>query len=186
MESLLSERSNETLENTLDSSDGDSSSIQTPLDESEQEASSSEDEQSVNFTPAQQKAYAAKKRARRKQKSNQVRSSDPDIEDLGVAMPALTTAKVEQQANLETSTARLDIGSIKSLDSNKKEMISSMTRKALTKQGYGLIGSHSGVKTCRWTKAALRGRGFCYKHVSYVYASSGVVLIRNLRQTFYG
>ncbi|NXE99313.1 TYW1 synthase, partial [Menura novaehollandiae] len=33
--------------------------------------------------------------------------------------------------------------------------------------GYKLIGSHSGVKLCRWTKAMLRGRGGCYKHTFY-------------------
>lgn len=37
----------------------------------------------------------------------------------------------------------------------------------LTKQGYRVIGSHSGVKLCRWTKAMLRGRGGCYKHTFY-------------------
>uniref|UniRef100_A0A672IHP5 S-adenosyl-L-methionine-dependent tRNA 4-demethylwyosine synthase TYW1 n=1 Tax=Salarias fasciatus TaxID=181472 RepID=A0A672IHP5_SALFA len=30
-----------------------------------------------------------------------------------------------------------------------------------------LIGSHSGVKLCRWTKSMLRGRGGCYKHTFY-------------------
>ncbi|KAF1567730.1 S-adenosyl-L-methionine-dependent tRNA 4-demethylwyosine synthase, partial [Eudyptes schlegeli] len=34
-------------------------------------------------------------------------------------------------------------------------------------QGYKLIGSHSGVKLCRWTKSMLRGRGGCYKHTFY-------------------
>ncbi|KAL8141200.1 LOW QUALITY PROTEIN: hypothetical protein V2J09_007221 [Rumex salicifolius] len=33
--------------------------------------------------------------------------------------------------------------------------------------GYKIIGSHSGVKLCRWTKAQLRGRGGCYKHSFY-------------------
>jgi len=33
-----------------------------------------------------------------------------------------------------------------------KEMITPELRQALTKQGYKLIGSHSGVKLCRWTK----------------------------------
>ncbi|NXG40820.1 TYW1 synthase, partial [Psilopogon haemacephalus] len=33
--------------------------------------------------------------------------------------------------------------------------------------GYKLIGSHSGVKLCRWTKSMLRGRGGCYKHSFY-------------------
>ena len=39
--------------------------------------------------------------------------------------------------------------------SEPKEMITPLLRKSLTKQGYKLIGSHSGVKICRWTKAML-------------------------------
>ncbi|XP_064893295.1 S-adenosyl-L-methionine-dependent tRNA 4-demethylwyosine synthase TYW1 isoform X6 [Columba livia] len=46
-------------------------------------------------------------------------------------------------------------------------MITPALREALTKQGYKLIGSHSGVKLCRWTKSMLRGRGGCYKHTFY-------------------
>ncbi|NXJ76204.1 TYW1 synthase, partial [Trogon melanurus] len=34
-------------------------------------------------------------------------------------------------------------------------------------ESYKLIGSHSGVKLCRWTKSMLRGRGGCYKHTFY-------------------
>ncbi len=45
--------------------------------------------------------------------------------------------------------------------------VSSPTHAALTKQGYAIIGSHSGVKICRWTKSALRGRGSCYKYSFY-------------------
>ena len=50
-----------------------------------------------------------------------------------------------------------------------KEMVAknSPTYAALTKQGYAIVGSHSGVKTCRWTKSALRGRGSCYKFSFY-------------------
>ena len=48
-----------------------------------------------------------------------------------------------------------------------KEMINDKLRTALTKQGYTLVGSHSGVKICRWTKSQLRGRGGCYKHSFY-------------------
>ncbi|XP_046841119.1 S-adenosyl-L-methionine-dependent tRNA 4-demethylwyosine synthase TYW1-like [Xenia sp. Carnegie-2017] len=48
-----------------------------------------------------------------------------------------------------------------------KEMITPLLRKSLTKQGYKLVGSHSGVKLCRWTKSMLRGRGGCYKHTFY-------------------
>merc|ERR1711959_463244 len=48
-----------------------------------------------------------------------------------------------------------------------KEMLTDPLRKALTKQGYKLMRSHSGVKLCRWTKSMLRGRGGCYKHTFY-------------------
>ncbi|ODV98525.1 hypothetical protein PACTADRAFT_48267 [Pachysolen tannophilus NRRL Y-2460] len=50
-----------------------------------------------------------------------------------------------------------------------KEMVAkdSPTYKSLTKQGYTVVGSHSGVKICRWTKSALRGRGSCYKFAFY-------------------
>jgi len=48
-----------------------------------------------------------------------------------------------------------------------KEMLTPMLRATLSKQGYKLIGSHSGVKMCRWTKSMLRGRGGCYKHSFY-------------------
>ncbi|KAI1269098.1 radical SAM superfamily-domain-containing protein [Xylariaceae sp. FL1019] len=54
-----------------------------------------------------------------------------------------------------------------------KEMVpkSSPTYTSLTKQGYAIVGSHSGVKICRWTKSALRGRGSCYKYSFYGIAS---------------
>ncbi|KAI9889533.1 MAG: hypothetical protein M1814_005227 [Vezdaea aestivalis] len=49
--------------------------------------------------------------------------------------------------------------------------MNSPTYKSLTKQGYSIIGTHSGVKLCRWTKSALRGRGSCYKYSFYGIAS---------------
>jgi len=49
----------------------------------------------------------------------------------------------------------------------RREMVTPQLRAALTKQGYKILGSHSGVKLCRWTKAQLRGRGGCYKHSFY-------------------
>merc|ERR1712142_1114347 len=51
--------------------------------------------------------------------------------------------------------------------SEPQEMVTPMLRTALEKQGYKLIGTHSGVKLCRWTKSMLRGRGGCYKHTFY-------------------
>jgi tRNA wybutosine-synthesizing protein 1 len=48
-----------------------------------------------------------------------------------------------------------------------KEMVTPKLRQSLEKQRYKVVGSHSGVKICRWTKSMLRGRGGCYKHSFY-------------------
>ena len=48
-----------------------------------------------------------------------------------------------------------------------REMVTPGQAKALQKEGYKLIGTHSAVKLCRWTKHQLRGRGGCYKHTFY-------------------
>lgn len=37
----------------------------------------------------------------------------------------------------------------------------------LEKQAYRIVGSHSVVKTCGWTKKSIRGEGTCYKHKFY-------------------
>lgn len=52
------------------------------------------------------------------------------------------------------------------------ELLYPLLRDNLSKQGYQLVGSHSGVKLCRWTKSMLRGRGGCYKHTFYNINSS--------------
>lgn len=52
-------------------------------------------------------------------------------------------------------------------DKAPSEMVTPLQRKNLSKQGYKLIGSHSAVKLCRWTKSQVRGRGGCYKHTFY-------------------
>ncbi|NXC29444.1 TYW1 synthase, partial [Campylorhamphus procurvoides] len=89
-----------------------------------------------------------------------------DVEDLGNIMGHMKKAKreCELQAGgagmMRESTGRKEEG-------EKREMITPALRDALTKQGYKLIGSHSGVKLCRWTKSMLRGRGGCYKHTFY-------------------
>ena len=46
-------------------------------------------------------------------------------------------------------------------------MISEKKKKALEKQGYRIVGNHSAVKICGWTRNALRNRGLCYKHTFY-------------------
>ncbi|NXE23848.1 TYW1 synthase, partial [Ardeotis kori] len=76
-----------------------------------------------------------------------------DVEDLGNIMSHMKKAKVplfQRGENCQVFvTVRID-GLICFLFS-----------------GYRLIGSHSGVKLCRWTKSMLRGRGGCYKHTFY-------------------
>ena len=79
-----------------------------------------------------------------------------DVEDVGGAKPSIPLP-----IDFTTSSPAL------------KPMVppTSPTYTALTKQGYTIIGSHSGVKICRWTKSALRGRGSCYKNSFYGIAS---------------
>ena len=81
-----------------------------------------------------------------------------DVEDMGVAANAILQAKDTRQGGIQGNKV------------NKvppKDMVTPQLRQSLTKQGYKIVGTHSGVKLCRWTKAALRGRGFCYKHAFY-------------------
>ncbi|XP_063002599.1 S-adenosyl-L-methionine-dependent tRNA 4-demethylwyosine synthase TYW1-like [Elgaria multicarinata webbii] len=86
-----------------------------------------------------------------------------DVEDLGQVMGHVKKAQRELDG-VVTGTA----GSQQSRGGEeRREMITPALRNALTKQGYRLIGSHSGVKLCRWTKSMLRGRGGCYKHTFY-------------------
>jgi len=47
------------------------------------------------------------------------------------------------------------------------EMLTEASKKNLEKQQYRIIGSHSAVKVCGWTKSMIRGRGSCYKHKFY-------------------
>ncbi|MDI1486482.1 MAG: Fe-S oxidoreductase [Ramalina farinacea] len=93
-----------------------------------------------------------------KSRSKRQQSRVDDLEDIGgksgqsvsLAIDFTTTAQQGPKAMVPTT---------------------SPTYTALTKQGYTIIGSHSGVKICRWTKSALRGRGSCYKYSFYGIAS---------------
>ncbi|XP_038141891.1 S-adenosyl-L-methionine-dependent tRNA 4-demethylwyosine synthase TYW1 isoform X2 [Cyprinodon tularosa] len=93
-----------------------------------------------------------------------------DVEDLGNIMNNVKKAKVrkEDQVNGQmVKLSKLNGVSKTEGEEERREMITPALREALTKQGYKLIGSHSGVKLCRWTKSMLRGRGGCYKHTFY-------------------
>ncbi|KAF1945245.1 flavodoxin and radical SAM domain-containing protein [Clathrospora elynae] len=109
-------------------------------------------------------------------------SDEEDIEDAEDSNGQGTRVDdVEDLGSMVTSSSTpipVDFTTYKSkpkpkLISTPKEMVptTSPTHAALTKQGYSIIGSHSGVKICRWTKSALRGRGSCYKYSFYGIAS---------------
>ena len=80
-------------------------------------------------------------------------ADEVDMEDLGGAAPKRNELK-SKPSDTEVS-------------SGPPSMLTPLVRSSLTKQGYKLIGSHSGVKMCRWTKSMMRGRGGCYKHAFY-------------------
>lgn len=112
------------------------------------------------------------------QQEVQIGSEDEmvDVEDMGKMATKLKAAKEnrereEHEYTVAQAKAKRTIGvdgqSTVVKKSEPREMVSPMLHKNLTKQGYKIVGSHSGVKICRWTKAALRGRGFCYKHSFY-------------------
>ncbi|KAI9728163.1 MAG: hypothetical protein M1828_004624 [Chrysothrix sp. TS-e1954] len=96
------------------------------------------------------------------------------VEDLESISPALYPQKKQQQ---QQTPIPIDFTTSNSSDPPQKSMAPPMvpttspTYAALTKQGYTILGTHSGVKICRWTKSALRGRGSCYKHSFYGIAS---------------
>lgn len=46
-------------------------------------------------------------------------------------------------------------------------MIPEKIKKVLRKQHYELVGDHSAVQTCRWTKKSIRDEGVCYKEKFY-------------------
>lgn len=99
-----------------------------------------------------------------------------DLEDMGNVAIKIKQAKEDKALDEEAYAnqkvrAKRSVGETKDGKAIKprevREMVSPLLHKSLTKQGYKIIGTHSGVKICRWTKAALRGRGFCYKHSFY-------------------
>ena len=65
-----------------------------------------------------------------------------DLEDIGVVMrKQKQTEKKAKEASLRLEAR--DGG---------REMVTKLQRRALTKEGYRIIGTHSAVKLCRWTK----------------------------------
>ncbi len=103
-------------------------------------------------------------------KSNiQKKDTLKDLEDIGSSLTKPDSDALELEVDFTTynKKARTEPATV------IKEMVpkNSPTYASLTKQGYSIVGSHSGVKICRWTKSALRGRGSCYKYSFYGIAS---------------
>ena len=115
--------------------------------------------------------FEEQKVAQRKTKS-QGKSGLNDLEDIGGTLNK-TASTDESSGPLEVDFTTYNKEARPAPPAVTKEMVpkNSPTYNALTKQGYSIVGSHSGVKICRWTKSALRGRGSCYKYSFYGIAS---------------
>lgn len=75
--------------------------------------------------------------------SSEAEDAVPDLEDLAGSFSKKTVKNdVEEEEDEEVSTNNGEL----------REMLTPLLRESLTKQGYKLIGTHSGVKLCRWTK----------------------------------
>lgn len=46
-------------------------------------------------------------------------------------------------------------------------MVSKKKAKELYKQGYRIVGEHSAIKVCMWTKKAIKGEDYYYKQKFY-------------------
>jgi tRNA wybutosine-synthesizing protein 1 len=51
-------------------------------------------------------------------------------------------------------------------------MLSKDVKESMEKQQYRIVGEHSAVKVCRWTKNSIKDEGECYKHKFYGIDSS--------------
>lgn len=100
-------------------------------------------------------------------------SDDDDDDDDGDSNSAATKTKPTSGKSSDDNGGMVDVEDLgKSMKESEaanlsREMVTPMQRKALLKEGYKIIGTHSAVKLCRWTKHQLRGRGGCYKHTFY-------------------
>nr|CEL70171.1 TPA: tRNA wybutosine-synthesizing protein [Neospora caninum Liverpool] len=62
----------------------------------------------------------------------------------------------------ESETLEMDRGLEK-----QRPLVTERMNERMEKQGYKIVGTHSAVKLCRWTKKQLQGVGGCYKHTFY-------------------
>lgn len=124
----------------------------------------SDEEEPVELDDTESRTRRPAKRQRLQAKSNV-----DDLEDLGGKGRAQFLVASTQEPSPSPLPIDFTTSTAPQIPPPPKLMVprSSPTYAALTKQGYTIIGSHSGVKICRWTKSALRGRGSCYKFSFY-------------------
>lgn len=96
-----------------------------------------------------------------KEISTQTRDRDVPLNDLEAIGGTMNNTAAQKGPNDPKISPDHFLKKFSPAQTQLKDMVpkSSPTYAALTKQGYTIIGSHSGVKICRWTKSALRGRG---------------------------
>ncbi|NXG70006.1 TYW1 synthase, partial [Baryphthengus martii] len=88
-----------------------------------------------------------------------------DVEDLGNIMSHTKKAKLGLGTRRILYTVRFVFPELQSFQ--EMHLNPPLASEGVSSYCYRLIGSHSGVKLCRWTKSMLRGRGGCYKHTFY-------------------
>ncbi|XP_074592871.1 S-adenosyl-L-methionine-dependent tRNA 4-demethylwyosine synthase [Curcuma longa] len=99
--------------------------------------------------------------------SNGLEVSDEDTDE-ETEVEDLESAVVDMEDIAGKAPSRkLAVALTNGRENGVRDMVTPVIRTNLEKQGYKIIGSHSGVKLCRWTKSQLRGRGGCYKHSFY-------------------
>ncbi|SCU98897.1 LAFA_0G20736g1_1 [Lachancea sp. 'fantastica'] len=105
-----------------------------------------------------------------------LRDDEPILYEYDESLETENAEEPSDELTKESLVDLEDVGASSELQdvTQIKEMVAknSPTYKNLTKQGYTVVGSHSGVKICRWTKNDLRGRGSCYKHSLFNIVSS--------------
>ncbi|ETI43810.1 hypothetical protein F441_11319 [Phytophthora nicotianae CJ01A1] len=121
-----------------------------------------------------QKEFRRQKRAKKAEANGEtVELNEEDLMNEQFLVDDFSDDEEQSKQNANDDSGMVDVEDIgKSMKeseaaSKSREMVTPMQRKALTKEGYKIIGTHSAVKLCRWTKHQLRGRGGCYKHAFY-------------------
>ena len=74
----------------------------------------------------------------------------------------------EDRVELSRNHSRIFLPSTNSEQNiGKPSQLSDNAVERLIKQGYKVVGTHSVVKLCGWTKSAVKEKGTCYKHKFY-------------------